>query len=339
MKLFIIPILLTTLHLQSSGQCRNLSFEEGSRRKLISDDLFNTSINSQFLGCPNNVSGDSVLCGQVRYERSSYDIGLPDMLFFTVFLTPRHYDFCKAVFDDPFIRQSLTHVPMPSVAAIAWYDKWKNYTVNLLESDENPYAFEMLDEVQKKMVTVLHAVNSWTFCPKENYGPQGTTHATFDDNNNIVIYRTACKTPDIYEANVSETALVHRLFFVCAHEIVHVIDRKSGVLGTEKRAKSEQRANVNGLVITLAFAKIFNEKLRQDLLIVKHSENKARCDVKYLTAMIKKWSKIEMYLDNKIAIAKRIYNNEQSAAAAFNKNKEWMLWACMTLNKRQDTDE
>jgi hypothetical protein len=237
------------------------------------------------------------------------------------------------------LQQSLTKVPMPSPAAIAWYDEWKNATISFLESDEGPALYEALNEVQKKMVTVLHSVNSWTFCPKEKYGPLGTTHATFDDSNNIVIYRTACKAPDIYEANVSETALVHRLFFVCAHEIAHVIDRKTGVLGLEERAKSERRANVNGLIITLAFAKIFNEKLRQDLQIVRQSENKAQCDVKYLTSMIKKWSKIEKYLDGKIADAKKIYNNNQSAATALRRNKEWTMWACMTLNVRQDADK
>lgn len=313
------------------GQCRNLKFEEGVMKKLLSPDLFNTAINSEFLGCPQFSQGDSNLCGIVRNREDKWDINLPDGLIFTAFFEPGHYAICKEVFKDAFFLESLKNISEPSLEALTWFNERKNYHTTLISTNAENQIVDTLDLVQRKMLTVMHQIRSWTFCPEENSTDLFIVHGSFDVANNIVIYNTACKAGKIYDADTKTMALALRLYFVCSHEFSHAMDRCSGLLlnTLELREKSEKRANVNGLIITLAFCKLLKQMFYEYKSAIARTPNKATCDEYYLDQLIKEWAKVDKYFSDKIREAKRVFENKSSAVTVSKRNPNWAIFACL----------
>lgn len=333
LKLLFLFLVVGFIASQSSvyGQCKNLDFEEGVIKKLLTPDLFNTAINSKFMGCPQFSQGDSNLCGFVKTSPDKWDINLPDGLIFTAFFEPVHYSFCKDIFKDAFFLESIENIPEPSSEALVWFNERKKYYNTLISTGIESQTIDTLDYIQRKMVTLMHQIKSWTFCPEEYSSDLFIIHGSFDIANNIVIYNTACKAGKIYDADTKTMALAFRLFFVCSHELSHAMDKVSGlVLNTpELREKSEKRANVNGLIITLALSKLVNQMFLEYKNAIKLTPNKAPCDEYYINQLIKQWAKVGKYFSDKIGEAKKVFERKSSALTVSRKNPNWSIWACL----------
>lgn len=328
-RIFFLVTFLICLSFHTYPQCRNITFEEGVKRKLVSEDLFSTSLNSEFMGCPKFSEGDSTLCGTIQNKKDNWDIGLPEGLLFSMFFVPSHYAICKDILNDPSLTQILEKVPEPNEPMLKWFN-WRNTYHTVLFFSENKYP-DTLDWFQRKIISVMYKVKSWTFCPETHYLSSYTVHGLFDENRNIVIYNTACKAGKIYDADIETIALAYRLFFVCAHEFCHAIDKESGMLSRENYEQikaSEHRANVNGLILTLGFSKLINHMLSEYQGVLKTAPNKFKCDEKYLKEVIKDWQKVDAYL-RKLLKQTKLSSSTKSAIADSKINKDWNIWGCL----------
>jgi len=329
-------LLTAILHDYCFSQCSKISFDEGVRKKLITADLFSTSIDSNWMACPNFSIGDSTLCGTVRHGRDDqWDPDLPDGLLFSIFFERKEYSLIKNIFTDPFFIESLRNIPDPSEEALKWFE-WRNiaHTIILIdtgESDESQSRDEdTLDWIQKKMVSVFYSVRTWTFCPEKVMDGRSTVHGLCDKGNNIIIYNTACRVGKVYETEINSTALMFRMFFVCAHELAHVIDRLNGSLSVGESGKFERRANVNGLIMTKALSELVTKSLFiwQDL--IKRNQHLASpCDAIFIQRTVQKWEGMPKYFESRTQTAKDVLKRGQSERAAIRKNKEWTIWACL----------
>lgn len=335
-KILLAPLwsMITLFPMLGITQCKNIDFEEGVAQKLISPDLFNIQINSEFLGCPQFTQGDSSLCDRVINKRGQWDIGLPDGLLFTILFEPTHYKFIKQIFKDPFLVASLKNIPDPSAEAMQWFENRRRYNTTLVTTPDSaePEAF-VLDETQKKLISVYYSVKSWTYCPEEVSRGLLTVHGIFDENSNVVIYKTACKASNVYDSNISDTALAFRLFFVCGHEFSHALDKTSGLLPPNPNGSirdfCEKRANINGLILTRAFARLFQQMLIEFKTAVDNCQQCLPCDKPFLKQTIKKWDKIDDYFTSKISVAKKNLNTEINMLQQSPQQNEWTAWSCL----------
>lgn len=322
--------------LQCLSQCATIGFAEGVVKKLITEDLFATSIDSSSMTCPFHSIGNSALCGQNRHAREDeFKTDLPDGLIFSTFFEPQQYALCKAKFQDPAFLDGLKNVPEPSQEAIKWFE-WRNiaHTSLIPSMDSDPefvnFKFSDLDYVQRKMVTVFYNVKSWTFCPERIEDDGWVVHGVCDRENNIVIYNTACRVGKVYDAEVASSALLFRIFFVCAHELGHVIDKLNGKLDFSDTDGSEGRANIYGLVVTQAFSTLVTRSLEVWSKVVKDSQHLAApCDALFIERTLQKWNKMPQYFGDRIRIAKSILTRGQSGRAALRRNRDWTIWACL----------
>lgn len=329
-------LLLSVVGMFSFGQCNTISFKEGVLKKLLTEDLFATSIDSSWMVCPQHSIGDTSLCGKISHGRDDqWTPGLPDGLLFSTFYEPRQYQLCKSIFLTPFFSEALKAIPDASAEAIRWFD-WRNKShVSIVPSMEGDPEFEKpifdkLDWVQKKMVTVFHAVTTWTFCPEEVTDDGSIIHGICDRKNNIIIYNTACRVGKVYDADVASSALIFRIFFVCGHELGHVMDKLNGRLDFSEVDAAESRANIYGLIMTRAFAELTYKGLQVwATAIHRHSEVSAPCDSIFIARTIQKWGKMGAFFGDRIAIAQSIFKRGQSARAAIRRNKNWTIWACI----------
>lgn len=327
-----VLIMLTGLFAYAQRQCKDLEFEDGVARNLISPDFFNLVLNSDFLGCPQFNQGDSALCGKIVNSKGPWDIGLPDGLLFTILFHPAHYKFIKKILDDKFLAQSLATVPEPTKEALKWFDYRRHFNTILVPTTDGDVDNASYDEIQRKMIAIYYSIKSWTYCPERmEYGLM-TVHGIFDNDNNIIIYNTACKASNIYQSRISDTALAFRLFFVCGHEFAHALDKMNGVLTPNPTSATrdicEKRANINGLILTRAYARLFQEMLMYYKNLIKDCSQCLPCDESYLKQTIKKWEKIDDYFVSKISEAKRVLNTGISSQLP-ERNNEWSNWACM----------
>jgi hypothetical protein len=334
---FFFLCYLSTLT-QSFGQCKGLTFEEGVARKLIYEDLFNTEINNAIAICPQEQSGDSALCGPVLSPKVRFDIGLPNSVILTAIMEKTHYRFVKTVFEDKFFIESLRKVPDPSPEVLDWYKEEARSQIFIIENKYGHFGIsqptDSLAWVQKKMLTVLHSVRSWTFCPKTKYAGTSQVHGIYDKDSNIIIYNTACRASKIYAEDISTTALIHRLFFVCAHELSHAIDRMAGNLNLttgEDVSKAEKRANINGMIITLAMSKLLNQMFIETQDAIRKSPKKMPCDEYYMAETVKRWEKVSDFFENRIEIAKKALNspNNNKRQSKLNAAPEWLVLYCL----------
>lgn len=329
--LLLSLIVILSLNNISFEQCNGITFEEGLKRSLLTPDLFNTALNAEFMGCPKYNQGDSNLCGIKNDDAGEWNINLPDALIFTAFFEPNHYAVCKSIFNDPFLIETIKKVPDPSNDALKWFKKRVTYHNFLIPTDTSRRVSDTLDILQKKMITVFYQIKSWTFCPEEYSTDLYTVHGAFDNNNNIIIYNTACKAGKVYDVDVQTMALALRLFFVCSHELSHAIDKCARVsLDTDiAKEKAEKRANVNGLIITTGLVKLLKKMFIEYKQAILIAPQKSVCDEYYINNLINQWGKVEVFFSSSTSNAKKLYVNGNQLVDIYKYNPNWTLAACL----------
>ena len=334
MKNIISTVFISFLGLNlAHAQCR-INFEQGVAQHLITPGLFNTALDYQQFICPTYFQGDTTQCGTKTDSHDKWDASLPDGLIFTAIFNPSEYAIIKPILQDPFFLNAIAKVPAPSKEAMEWFNNRKIANEMVIPLEYDTVHNETLDEIQKKMVTVFYSIRSWTFCPEVPITDDGgLIRGKFDTTSRkLVIYKDACLADRVYDLNVNAAALAFRLFFVTSHELGHVVDLSSGKLADIYTTEAEHRANLFGLILTEAFAKLINVHLAAYQKIVHNFDKTLPCDVAYIDRTVQTWSKMDQYFVGRISEAKSYLNNNTAMSKLSKTQKNWSAYACIQGN-------
>ncbi|MGN6181383.1 MAG: ImmA/IrrE family metallo-endopeptidase [Mucilaginibacter sp.] len=331
MKNTLFAVIISFLGINfANAQCK-ISFEQGVARHLITPDLFNTAINYQQFICPTYFQGDTTQCGTITDARDKWNAGLPDGLIFTAIFNASEYAIIKPILQDSFFLDAIAKVPSPSKEALEWFNNRKIANEMVIPLENDTVHNGHLDAIQTKMITVFYSIRSWTFCPEVPTADDGgLMRGRFDTTSRkLVVYKDACLADKVYDLDINSAALAFRLFFVTAHELGHVVDLSSGKLAAVYLTEAEDRANLFGLIMTEAFAKLVNIHLNAYQKAIHAYDKVLPCDVAYIDRAVQTWSHMDQYFVGRITEAKALLNANPSVQAISRIQQNWIVFACM----------
>ena len=314
----------------NSPHCFKTSVKKLYRKKLLSDGLEVIALNEYLLACP--TVAESM---HTPSTSTAYSAPLPEQLLFGIFSVNRQYEHCKDLFQQSTFQEAISQLPFPDQQAIAWYGERIKHQLLLLpleEAESTPY--DRLDDVQKKMINVFYHVKDWQFKPEKRSSGNYVLHGEYlPEQRVIMLYKTACKAGNIYEANIEKAALTHRYYFVGAHELGHAMDdlRNALHLATEKsRTQCEIQANIYGLVMTKAVARLFNARVQHyaKASAAMPPGSRMPCDSAFLAGTIQRWKDIELVLDKPLLKQVKMLGEGNLSVAGL-QNDNWAAWGCM----------
>ncbi|WP_316814481.1 hypothetical protein [Pedobacter nyackensis] len=284
--------------------------------------------------CPKFAQGDISDCLDKTIQSTGYDAPLPDDIVLSMFFVKNQYEFCKDIYNDSIFKDNLKNIPEPGKADSVWYSKISS-TVSLLAID-TLCSFRELDFVQRKMLMVFKSTK-WSYCPERMSSGQYILHGKYDDKlKKISLYKTACNAEKIYGASVKETALIHKFYFISAHEFGHSIDDHAGRFlnqSKEDQSINEVRANYYGFVITQALSRLVNKMIQNNSEAYLNSvELVKNCDRAYINNTIKKWAHVEKHF---VKLLNETRVSLLSRTDKISNNSPWKVLGCIEKIKEK----
>jgi len=329
MKVVYGFMLCCTLLLACSSRCYKGNIRQLYNRGMLSADLAPIALNESLLACP--IEADETANPQ---QHEGWSAPLPDQALFGLFSIDQQYALCRDIFQDTFFQQALQAVPLPDSAAIDWYNYRKDFQLKLLPLETaHVLPFDSLDVLQRKMIHVLYHVKNWKFLPQTRTEGNYILHGQYlEKDQTILLYKTACKAANIYDISIKKAALTHRYYFIGTHELGHAMDQLRNDLDfstTRQQARCEMQANIYGLIMTKALARLFSAMVQEyDRAFSAYVGPKKPCDSILMKRAMANFSAIEKYLDTPLEKQKALLLRDKMRLTALKKT-DWGAWGCM----------
>ncbi|WP_276374313.1 hypothetical protein [Chryseolinea sp. H1M3-3] len=268
----------------------------------LHEDLTVIALNSPELACPKYSQGRSTECppGTSLQQSDGYDPSLPDMVLFSMFFLQHQYDAVRDIIETPPFIKALAQVPDPDKEILSWYRDYRSTFHSFFIPSQDSNRLEWT-QIQMKLLPVFHNIQSWNFCPSQRNTARGIVHGVYKDDQ-ITLYKTACNAGKIYGSNIKTLARSYRFLFIGAHELGHAIDNEAGLLDNstgDARLASEKRANLSGLIMAKAMARLLYKRTQmyQNGFLASSHSGRMKYDQAFIHRLESKGAKVERYFD------------------------------------------